>query len=274
MKKRFELAPTTNLMIITFFLALTLFPYYMLIITSLKSQGQIIHQFWSISSPIHLSNYVEAYNQIWKYIINSVIITTGIVFGVLVNSTFAGYAFARFRFPGKTILFYLIIMLMMIPGFLLLIPQFMLFRDLGLVNTYAAQILAPMAFGTSLATLLTRTFFEDVPVSLLESAELDGAGEFRIFMQIVIPLSKPVVATVAIINAITGWNNYIWPLVVTSGAKVRPVILAINDIRGSIDYVQGITFAAYVLASIPILILFSFATKPFVAGLTGGALKG
>ncbi|WP_407267789.1 carbohydrate ABC transporter permease [Radiobacillus sp. PE A8.2] len=271
-----KVKPTTlwNFCFVTFLLLLTLFPFYLLIITSFKYQDQIINHFWIPIFPLHLENYLNAFMQIWRFILNSVVVTGGIIVGVIINSTMAGYAFSRFNFIGKNFMYYFIIMLMMVPGFLLLIPQFILFRDLGLINTYAAQILAPMAFGTALATMLTRTFFEEIPKSLLESAEMDGANELQIFAKIFIPMSKPIIATIAVVNAITGWNNYIWPLVVTSGDKVRPVILALNNISGPLNEVQGIEFAGYVIASIPILILFSFATRPFVAGLTSGALKG
>jgi ABC-type glycerol-3-phosphate transport system permease component len=165
-------------------------------------------------------------------------------------------------------------MLMMVPAFLLLIPQFILFKNMGLLNTYWAQIFGPMAGASALATMLMRTFFEGISGSLFEAAEMEGAGDLRIFWQIVLPLSQPVIATVAIINALTGWNNYIWPLVVTSGDKVRPIILALSNIKGPMDQVQGLQFAGYVIASLPMLILFVFATKSFISGITSGAVKG
>lgn len=255
-------------------LMLTLFPFYMLLITSFKFEEQVIHRFWLPAFPLHYENYSHAFVQIWPFIVNSILITAGIIAGVLVNSVLAGYAFSRFDFFGKSLLFYLIIMLMMVPGFLVLIPQFIVFRDLGLINTYAAQIFAPVAFGTALATMLMRTFFGEVPRSLFDSAEIDGAGEIRILLQMVIPLSKPIIATVSIINSLNGWNNYIWPLVITSGDKVRPVILSLENITGPLNEVMGIRFAGYVLASLPLVLLFMTLTKQFVSGLTAGAIKG
>lgn len=110
--------------------------------------------------------------------------------------------------------------------------------------------------------------------SLLEAAEVEGAGDFKIFYRIMLPLSVPILSTIAIINALLGWNNYIWPLVVTSGTKVRPIILALSNINGPVDQVQGIQFAGYAIASIPLLLLFVFATKSFISGITAGAVKG
>ncbi|MFE5317628.1 carbohydrate ABC transporter permease [Paenibacillus sp. NPDC056579] len=269
-----RLGTVTNYSVMTLLLLLTLVPFYMLIITSLKYRDQVIHQFWSPALPLHLNNYVQAFLQLGPYLWNSILITAGIIICVLVNSTLAGYAFARFSFIGKGIAYYLIIMLMMVPSFLILIPQFILFRDLGLINTYWAQIFGPMAGASAMATMLIRTFFEGLSNSLLEAAEIEGAGDVRIYWQIAVPLSLPVISTVAVINALLGWNNYVWPLVVTSGDKVKPIILALGSVHGPLDQVQGLQFAGYVISSVPLLLLFIFATKSFVSGITSGAVKG
>ncbi|TNJ63504.1 carbohydrate ABC transporter permease [Paenibacillus hemerocallicola] len=263
-----------NRWLLTLLLLLTLAPFYMLVITSLKDYEQILNQFWLPAWPMHFGNYAEAFKQIYPYLGNSIIITAGIVACVLINSSMAGFAFVRYDFFGKNVLYYLIIMLMMVPGFLLLIPQFILFKQLGLLNTYWAQIFGPMAGASAMATMLMRTFFEGLSKSLLEAAEMEGAGDFTIFTRFILPLSVPIISTVAIINALLGWNNYIWPLVATSGNKVKPVILALSNIRGSVDHIQGIQFAGYVIASVPLLLLFVFATKSFVSGITAGAVKG
>ncbi|HZG85565.1 carbohydrate ABC transporter permease [Paenibacillus sp.] len=273
MRKR-ALGAAANHIALASLLLLTLFPFYMLAISSFKFQDQMIHSFWVPAAPLHFENYVGAFLQTYPFIGNSIVITTGIIVCVLINSTLAGYAFARFQFFGQSLLYSLILMLMMVPGFLLLIPQFALFRSFGLLNTYWAQIFGPMAGASALATMLMRTFFEGISKSLIEAAEMEGAGDLRIFWQIVLPLSKPVVSTVAIINALTGWNNYIWPLVVTSGESVRPIILALSNIKGPLDQVQGLQFAGYVIAAMPMLILFAFATKSFISGITAGAVKG
>jgi ABC-type glycerol-3-phosphate transport system permease component len=254
-------------------LLLTVFPFYMLVIASLKDRDQMINQFWTPALPFHFNHYMSAWLQVWPYLLHSLLITSGLIALVLLNSILAGYAFARFQFFGKTVLFYLILMLMMVPGFLLLIPQFILFKHLGLINTLAAQILGPMAGASSMATLLMRTFFEGIARGMMEAAELEGAGEWKILTRIVLPLSLPVVSTVAVIQALLGWNNYIWPLVITSGNKVKPVILSLSGITGPMDHVQGIQLAGYVIASLPLLVLFLAATRTFVSGITAGAMK-
>ncbi|MCS7462816.1 carbohydrate ABC transporter permease [Paenibacillus doosanensis] len=263
-----------NYAVLTLLLLLTLVPFYMLIITSLKYRDQVIHEFWLPSLPLHGSNYANAFVQLWPFLCNSVIVTAGIIICVLINASLAGYAFARFSFWGKSLLYYLIIMLMMVPSFLILIPQFILFKNLGLINTYWAQIFGPMAGASAMATMLIRTFFEGLSTGVLEAAEAEGAGDGRIYLQIALPLSMPILSTVAVINALLGWNNYVWPLVVTSGDKVKPVILALSSVHGSLDQVQGLQFAGYVISSVPLLLLFLLATRSFVSGITAGAVKG
>ncbi|MBP1991982.1 carbohydrate ABC transporter permease [Paenibacillus eucommiae] len=255
-------------------LILTLFPFYMLIVSSLKYTEQSIHNFWGVSFPLRLDNYSTAFKQIWPFIGNTLLISSAIVIGVVLISSLAAYSFVRFNYPGKQLLFVLILSLMMIPGYLILIPQFLLVQKLDMLNTYQGQIFPPMAFGAAMATFLMKTFFEGIPKSLIEAADMEGAGESQIFFKIVIPLSLPIISTVAIINFLAGWNNYIWPLVATNGDSVKPVILALSTITGNMDQGMGVRLAGYIIASLPLLLLFMIATKPFIAGVTSGAVKG
>ncbi|MCP1305633.1 carbohydrate ABC transporter permease [Paenibacillus tyrfis] len=260
--------------VLALLLGLTLFPFYMLLVSSFKYTDQMIHDFWGVTLPLHIDNYASAFRQIGPFIANTVFISVCIAAGVIFISALAGYSFMRFRYPGKNVLFLLILSLMMVPGFLILIPQFLLIQKLGMLNTYQGQIFPPMAFGASMATYLMRTFFEGIPRSLLEAAETEGAGELQIFGRIVMPLSLPVLSAVAIINFLAGWNNYIWPLVSTTGEKVKPVILALGTVTGSMDQGVSVKLAGYVISSLPLLALFIVATKPFISGITSGAVKG
>ena len=118
------------------------------------------------------------------------------------------------------------------------------------------------------------TFFGTIPKSIIESARVEGCGSVQMFLKIVVPLSKPIMATVAITTGLNLWNNYMWPLIITTGQEVTPVIVAITRLTASIQEGNGPIFAAYVIASIPILVLFAFASKQFISGLTAGAVKG
>lgn len=255
-------------------LLMTLFPFYQTLINSFKYRMEIVTNFWGWPAEYHLDNYSTSFQYLLPMIFNSIIITACIVIGVLVLSTTAAYSFSRFEYPGKEVLYFLVIMLYMIPGFLLLVPQFVLIKNMGLLDTLAGQIFPPLTLGSTVATILVREFFNNIPKSMFEAAEVEGATDLSIYARIAIPLSLPIISVVAILNTMTGWNNYIWPLVIISDNSVKPVILALGNIPGKIQQGLGLQLAGYVIASIPLLLLFSFASRPFVRGLTAGSVKG
>ena len=164
--------------------------------------------------------------------------------------------------------------LLMVPFFAILIPQFVLVRDMGLYNTYVGQFLPVAAGDTALATMLMRTFFQSISKSVIESAKVEGCNSFQLFWKIVLPLSKPIVSTVAIVSGLYMWNDFIWPTVVTSGEDVMPIAVAITKIVVPFSQGDGVAYAGYVIAAIPILVLFSLASKQFVKGMMAGAVKG
>ncbi|TBL79143.1 carbohydrate ABC transporter permease [Paenibacillus thalictri] len=251
----------------------TLFPFYLMVNSSFKYKMQIVDNVWFLTPPFHLDNYINAIRQISPFMLNSIIVTAGIVLGVVVVAVMAGYAFVRFDMPGGNLLFFLIISLMMIPSFLLLLPQFVLVNKMGLLNTYAVQILPPIGALAPMAVLLARTYFASLSTSLFEAASIDGAGELRILLSVVVPLSMPVIATIAVIDSLAGWNNFIWPLMTASKESVKPVIIALQGIMNNTQNEQGVQLAGYVAASIPLLLFFLLATKQFVSGLSSGAIK-
>jgi ABC-type glycerol-3-phosphate transport system permease component len=255
-------------------LLLTLAPFYFTLSNSFKYYLEIVRNFWGFQWPPHGDNYADALVQLLPYFRNSFIVTFGVVAGVLIVATTASYSFARFRYPGKEVLYFLVIMLFMVPGFLLLVPQFVLIKHLGMLNTYQGQIFPPLALGSTMATMLIREFFQGIPKGFFEAAEIEGAREWKIFLHIAVPLSYPIISVVAILNAMHAWNNYIWPLVITSGESVKPIILVLGHLSGSLQQGLGLQLAGYVLASIPLIVLFSFATRTFVSGLTTGSMKG
>lgn len=256
-----------------FILFLTIYPLFVMVVSSLKTNIQIYQNLYFFSLPLHFEHYTIAFRQIYKSIINSLIITVGNVTLTLIISTLAGYAFARFQFKGKNLLFMAMMMMMMVPYFLILIPQFIISQKMYLLNTYAVQVLPPSSAFAILSTFLVMTHIESLPQSLFEMATIEGAGDFKIFHYIALPLSKPILSTVCITTLISSWNNYIWPLVAANSEAVRPVILQVSKIVASSYQMPGVNFAAYVIASVPLLLIFTVATKPFVEGLTAGAIK-
>ena len=170
----------------------------------------------------------------------------------------------------------MVIALMMVPGILTLLPRFMLIYKFGLLNTYWALILPYISGNQVFQTFVLRTFFASLPQELFEAAKIDGAGELRVYSTIAIPLSKPILGTLAILVSRGVWNDLIWPRIVLIDATMRTITAALStympgDAGGVPAY--GARFAGYILASLPLLILFAFTMKQFMAGLTSGALK-
>lgn len=273
MKKKTTRSQAAVHLVLVLLAGFTLFPFYLMLSSSVKYKIQIVEELWFPTMPLHFDNFSNAFRQIYPNLLNSIFVTAMIVLGVIIVSTMAGYAFVRFKMPGGQVLFLLIMALMMIPTFLMFLPQFVLVSKMGLLNTYAAQIFPPIGALAPLAVMLSRTFFSSLSISLYEAASLDGAGELKILWKIVVPLSLPVISIIAVIDSIAGWNNYIWPLMVASSNDVKPVIIALQGIASNMRNEQGVQLAGYVIASLPLLTFFLFATKQFVSGLSSGAVK-
>lgn len=255
-------------------IVLTFCPFAYMIMTSFKDNYQFYHSFWLPAWPLTFSNYSVAFGDLSGYIFNSLIVTGVSVTGILVFSTVGGFIFARYDFPGKTPLFYGIIAMMMIPAVLMLVPAFVWVDRLGLLNSYWVLILPYIAGGQVLGIFLTRSFFAEIDNDLFEAAQIDGAGMLRQLWHIAIPLAKPVLGVVAIVSAISVWNNFLWPLVTTSDEDVMVLTVGILRYNGRMMYQYGKMFAGFTISAIPLAILFVFCTRVFMKGVTSGALKG
>lgn len=255
-------------------LLLTLLPFYLLLVNSFKWSKEIVVNPWIPAGGWHLTNYAKAGVQIVRPMFNSFIVTVCVIALVVLVSTLAAYAFVRFKFFASGILYIGIIAMLMIPGFVLLIPQFIQINQLGMYNTFAGLIFPPAAAGAATGTFLLKSSMETISKSLFEAADMEGAGDLHILSRIVVPLSKPTISTVVIVTGLSAWNNYLWPLVSTSGPETQQITVALTKLIRSAIEGDGILFAGYVTASLPLIILFCFASKSFVAGLTQGAVKG
>lgn len=265
--------PKHGLMIVV--LICVFFPFAILLINSTKSPYQFWHTDpWNIALPLHLvENYRYAVAKLWRAIANTIFYGVVVCAAVVFLSAFSAFVFARWDFRGKELMFYCVIALMMVPGFLVLIPAFMLNKYLGLVNTRLVMILPYIAGGQVLGVFLLRVFFESQPDELFEAARIDGAGDLQLFWHVAMPLCAPMMGTLAVMNAIALWNDLIWPYMTVGDTTKWPVILAIFNMfqDGTISW--GTLFAGYVLASLPLLVLFCVASGYFVRGMTSGALK-
>jgi multiple sugar transport system permease protein len=208
-----------------------------------------------------------------RYYLNTALVTGASMFLVLFTDALAAYAFAKFNFRGKNLLFWIMIGTMLLPIYATLIPSFWLFSKLKLINSYAALIIPGVidAYGI----FLLRQYMESIPDELLDAAKVDGAGAFRRFWQIVVPLSRPALGTLAIFKFLGVWNDYLWPLVVIRQPTMYTLTLGIAsmEVRQGL-VVTGSQMAASVLATIPVLILVLIAQRQFLRGLTVGAFKG
>jgi len=255
-------------------LMLTLFPFVFMVVSSFKSLFQFYRSFWLPAWPLHFENYFEAVADMKYYILNSLMVTGISLGGILTFSILVGFLFARYEFPGREVLYYGFIVMMMIPGVLMLVPAFVWVKDLGLLDTYWVMILPYVAGGQVLGIFLLRSFFAQIDRGLFEAAEIDGAGMLRQLWHVALPLSKPVVGTLAIVSALAVWNNFLWPLVTTRSEDVMVLTVGVlrYQTRSATDY--GKMFAGFTLSAIPLAILFLFCMRTFMKGITAGALKG
>jgi multiple sugar transport system permease protein len=231
-----------------------------------------------IPNPPTLANYeqVIATQDIGRYFLNSVFVATiSTALSLLVSSMMA-YAFARFSFPGKETIFRVLLLGLMIPAIMLIIPQFVLAKNLGLIDTLAGLIVFYVAGSLALNTFLLRGFFESIPGELDQAMQVDGAGAWTRYWRLAIPLAKPGLATATIFTFLASWDEFAWALTITNSPENRTLPIAIRLFAGEgNNAVQwGVVFAASVIAVVPVIIVFLVFQRYFVQGLTSGAIKG
>ncbi len=251
----------------------TYYPFAFVLFTSFKDLSQFYHNFWTPTLPLRWENYYNAWLATRHYIFNSLIVTAISVVGICIFASMSAFAFARYSFPGREILFYMILILIMVPSTLTLVPSFVLIKDLGLLNTRWSLILPYISGGQIFAILILRTFFSSLPEELFEAARIDGATAWQTYTLIGLPLSRSILGVVAIMNVLNIWNDYVWPSVVISDDSLRTLTVGLAYFQGQYQTQYGPQMAGYVIASIPLLVLFFATMREFVAGLTSGALK-
>jgi ABC-type glycerol-3-phosphate transport system permease component len=222
-----------------------------------------------------VGNFVAAWGKapFGRFFFNSVVVTASIVVIQLTTAALAAYAFARLRFPGKAPLFLAYLSIMMIPSQVTLIPNFITLKQLGLLNTYWALIL-PFA-ATGFGTFLIRQQFLSIPQELFDAAHIDGAGHLRILREVCLPLSRPAFATFGLLTAMWHWNDFFWPLIVTSSVEMRTLPLGLVVFTHSEQGTSwNLLMAAGIFTALPIVALFLVAQRYFVQGIARAGLKG
>jgi len=224
------------------------------------------------------SGYRLSWKDLRPYTLNTFFVCFITVCGVICLGSISAYIFSRYKFPGRSFLFVCVLSVMMIPQVLTLVPSFLLVKKMNLLNSYWVLILPYVAGGQIFAIFLFKSFFDGLPQDLFDAAKIDGAGHFRLYWNVVLPLSKPIISVVAILNVLGTWNNFLWPFVTNTDPKYHVVasgVYVIGKVLEGTDTVTNLPamYAAYVLSSIPLLILFVYATKPFIQGVSAGAFK-
>lgn len=253
---------------------LTFVPLIMLLELSLKSQQQMADAMWLPTLPLYIKNYAKAWNVMQPYMINSLSFSLGAVVISIICSTLSAYVLARYDFPGREFFYMAILALLMIPGVLTLITSFVVTVNLKLNNTYWGVWLPLAAGAQAFQIIVLRTFFASLPGELFEAGRIDGAGELTMLGRIALPLAKPILSTLIVLQILNVWNEFIWPIMVLSDPDRYPAILGILRLGQLVTQRDpGAMYAGYVISGIPLLLMFAFTSRSFIRGLTSGAIK-
>jgi multiple sugar transport system permease protein len=265
------------LFIVWFGAFLWLVPIVGSVLTSLRGFDDFnARGFWSIPESISLDNYVRAWGKmgIDRYLVNSFIITIPALIGCIMLSSMCAYCLVRFQFKLAKPIYFMFVGGLLLPFQMLLLPVFKLSNDLGIYNTYWALIFFHTSFQLAFSTFVLRNFMKTVPASLFESAMIDGATEWTIFLRIAFPLMMPGIASLATLEFTWIFNDYLWALVLVTDNALKPITTGLSNLRGQFTTDYPLIVAGSILACAPTLIVFFALQRYFIGGLTVGATKG
>ena len=259
-----------TLMVIAFIM---LVPFYWVIKTAITNENIYAYPPRLLPQNPHLFNFVDVWYLIPfpRYLLNSIIVSTIAVIGNVVFNAMAGYALTR-QFAGRNMVLALFLSCMLIPFQATIIPAYLITAKLGLLNTYVGLAL-PM-LSTIVCIFVFKAAFEAVPRSLIDAARLDGVSEWRIILRVLMPLSKPAIATNVILTFIWSWNNFLWPLLITRDPLMQTLPLGLARFLSYMEDTTGALYAFAVMVLAPSILVFLMAQKEFIRGLTSGATKG
>lgn len=253
-----------------------IFPLIWMIVSSMKPEGAIYLDLNSVKALLpsfHLSDWFTTYKELFsrfnilQYVGNSLLYAVMVTIGSVIVNGMAGYAFAKFQFKGKKILFGLLLVLLIVPAETIIITQFTVAHGLGILNSRLAVVLPMLA--SMFYIYLFRNFFMAVPDEIIESVKLDGANNWTIFWRIMLPMSKPAIATVGTLSFIGSWNDYLWPLMVLTDTTKFPLQVAITNINTTQPVYTNQVMAILTISTIPLIIVYIIAQKYILQGLGG-----
>jgi multiple sugar transport system permease protein len=277
MQRQKRLSNFLTYLLLTLGLAIVAVPFWYMFVTSMKPQSYIFEmppRLWP--EEFTLTNYVEAItrDKFDLYFLNSLFVAVISTISTVMISSMMAYAFARMKFPGKKVLFYVILLGMMIPPVTLLVPQFIVAKNLMLVNKFSGLILVYITMNISQQTFLLRGFFEGIPREIEEAAIIDGAGRWKIFSRIILPLSKPGLAAVSIFTFLYCWDEFAWAQVMMTDTAKRTLPIGIALFQSQHLTRWGLVFAASIISFIPVVLVFTMFQKHFIKGISTTGLKG
>jgi multiple sugar transport system permease protein len=248
---------------------LMLMPFIWMISTSLKSAGAVFeYPPTFIPAPAQWDNYSRLFEVLpfSRFFLNSFVVASAVTVLQVLTSSLAAYAFARLQFPGREALFLGYLGTLMIPAQVVIIPNFILLRYLGWIDTYQALIL-PAAF-SAFGTFLLRQYFLTIPRELEDAAVVDGANHWQIYSRVILPLSGPALSALAIFTFLFNWNSFLYPLVVTNSTHMSTLTVGLNTLQGQYNTAWTLLMAGSVIALLPVLLVFIFAQRYFIKGIT------
>jgi multiple sugar transport system permease protein len=254
--------------------AITLAPFALGLLTSFTSARQFNTESpLSLPTPPTLDNYTAlAGAGFGRALVVTALMTAVILLGQLTFSVLAAYAFARLRFPGRDTLFWVYIATLMVPATVTVVPLYLMMAQAGLRNTFWALVL-PFMFGSPYAIFLLREYFRAIPADLINAARIDGANTLDVLIHVVIPASKPILVTLALITVVSQWNNFMWPLVITSGGKWQVLTVATAGLQSRYNAQWTLVLAATTVAIVPLILLFIALGRHIVGSIVVSGLK-
>ena len=275
-RSRRRITSTTILYIVLILLALVIvLPLVWMLLTSFKTDSDAVRNPYSIPNPFSLDGYQKLLNgqqPIFLWLWNSFAAASVQTILVLVTASMGAYALARLNFPGKRVVFGMIISTLLVPPVVFLIPNYLIVQNLGWLDSILA-ITVPGAAG-AFGIFFLRQFFVGLPVEIEEAARIDGASDLRIFLQIVLPLARPALATLAVLTFLNNWNDFLWPVYVLLSPDNMTLQPGLSMLQGAYRTHFGIVMAGAVVASVPVLVLFGIAQRQIVESVAGTGVKG
>jgi len=258
--------------------AITLIPIILAIMGGMKSLAQLRLNFIGIPKPFAWQNYIEVLSPIkstfFLNLINSTIVMIFTVLLALIFSALAGYALSRLKFKGSIIIYNYFLLGLLFPVAVAILPLYIELKTLRLLDNYFGLIIVQVAFSMPWNVMLTRGFFMQIPQAIEEAAVIDGCGKFRIFLQIILPLSTPVLATIATLTMVSSWNNFFLPLLIFNSENLYTLPMGVMQFQGQYLYQYNLVFTYITLAIIPAVIFFILAQKYIIAAFSGASIKG